>query len=324
LEGSIETRLRGGNFTGIAAGARPSQIRYRDRLVTTSGNAIKASRVGVDGDTALSSDLSDMLRPALIQLSYGGAVGESVVALIPHKDKSILMFSATETWVHHGDFHSNPSIRVSDEVGIIGANAWCMAEDTAYFLSSSGLYSVGADGSGLRAISEDKIPEDLTGVSDTACTLTYNHSDRGVYIHLTNDPDWFYDTARDQFWPFDTDTGDSHVLMGPLHPGGPYSYGRITHLHGTIATGSDDVNWRIVVGNTAEAAAANGKAAIEAAVAGNSYSSYVSASGVWGAGRAHQAYPRTRAVWFCLWLHSEGNWAFEEAILKVMPSGAWR
>jgi hypothetical protein len=294
-------------------------------LVTFSGNAITASRQGNDGDTALGADVSDTLRPALFQLSYGGATGGTVVALIPHKDLFLPAFTADETWVQQGDLHTGSRRRISDEAGIIGADAWCVNHDTVYFLSSSGLYSVGADGSGLKALSEDKIPEDLTGVSDSACTLTYNHADRGVYIHKTVDPDWFYDTARDQFWPFDTDTTDSHVLLGPFQLGrGGRDYGRVLNLHGNIAAGSSNVTWRLVTGNTAEAAAANGKAAIEAAVAGNSYASYVASEGTWSAGRANMAYPRIRAIWCCLWIHGTGTWAFEEAILTAMLSGTWR
>jgi len=213
---------------------------------------------------------------------------------------------------------------VSRQVGVIGERAWCNNHDTFYFLSSRGLYSVRADGSGLTALSEEKIPEDLTGLSDSACVLDYYHADRGVYIHKTSSPSWFYDTARDQFWPFDTDETDSHVLLGPFQLGQMNSYGRVLHLHGNIAAGSAGVTWRIVTGDTAEAAAANGKAAITAALAGSSFASYVSASGTWSAGRAHRAYPRTRAIWCCLWLYSAGSWAYEQASMDVLISGKWR
>ena len=323
LEDSLTNRLRGGSFTGIDAGVRPTEITYRDRLLTFDSNAITASRMGDHTDTALSADVSDTLRPKLFQLSEAGEQGDDVVALIPHKDASLLGFTAGETWVQHGDPYEGPLRGVSREVGIIGADAWCVNHDTVYFLSSRGLYSVGADGSGLKAISEDKVPEDLTGVTDASCTLTYNHADRGCYIHKTG-MDWFYDTARDQFWPFDTGSTDSHVLIGPFRLGQVASFGRVLSLHGVIATGSDDVAWRLVTGDTAEAAAANGKAAIVAALAAGDYSSYVASEGTWSAGRAHAAYPKNRAVWCCLWLHSEGDWAYEAAILIAKVSGKWR
>ena len=328
LEDSITNRLRGGSFTGIAAGTRPTEILYQDRVLTFSGRAIKATRMGDHTDTTLSSDVSDIIRPALFQFAHAGEQGGTVVALVPHKDQFLVGFTATETWVQQGNPHSGSRHRVSDQVGIIGANAWCVAHDTVYFLSSAGLYSVQADGSGLKALSEDVLPDDLTGVADAACTLTYQHSDRGVYIHKTG-TDWFYDTARGGFWPFDTTETDSHILLGPFQLGEARSptsrsYGRVLNLHGNIATGSADVTWRIVTGDTAEEAADNGKAAITASLADASYATYVKAEGTWSAGRAHVRYPRTRAVWMVLWIHGTGAWAYETAILTAYISGAWR
>jgi len=323
-EGVLTERLRGGSFTGIAAAARPSSIVYRDRTLTFSGLAITASRVGDSTDTTLSSDVSDMLRPALFQFAEAAEQGGTVVALVPHKDSSLIGFTATETWVLRGDPLNGSRQRISDEVGIIGADAWCVSHDTVYFLSSRGLYSVGADGSGLKALSEDRLPEELDDISDSTCTLTYQHSDRGVYIHTTG-TDWFFDTARESFWPFDTASTESHVLLGPFYLGQGTSFGRILSLHGNIAASSVDVTWRVVIGDTAEDAAANGKLAIEADVLGNDFATYVSQSGAWSAGRAHMAYPRTRAMFFVLWLSAPtGNWEYETAAWTKMQSGLWR
>jgi len=246
------------------------------------------------------------------------------VALVPHKDRYLLGFSATETWVQQGDPLSGPRYRVSDQVGIIGPDAWCVAHDTVYFMSSRGLYSMGADGSDLKALSEDVLPVELSGLTDTACKLTYQHSDRGVYISLTAQPSYFYDIARESFWPFDRTTTNSHVLAGPFHVGQANHYGRMTSLHGSIAQGSADVTWRIVTGDTAEEAADNGKAAITAAVAGTDWERYVHSSGIWSAGRSHMAYPRTRAIFAVIWLSSTGTWAWEAAALEVTRSGKWR
>lgn len=324
LEDGLTSRLRGGSFTGISAATRPSSIVYRDRTLTFSGRAITASRVGDSTDTTLSADVSDTLRPALFQFSEAAEQAPDVVALVPHKDQFLLGFSASETWVQQGDPLNGPRRRISDQVGIIGADAWCVAHDTVYFMSSRGLYSVGADGSGLKALSEDVLPVELSGLTDTTLTLTYQHSDRGVYIHRTATPYWFYDIARDSFWPFDTTTTDSHVLLGPFHIGQANHYGRILNLHGSVASGSADVTWRIITGKTAEEAADDGKSAIEAAVAGTDYEQYVHSSGTWSAGRTHMAYPRTRGIFAVLWLSSTGTWAYEAAALDVAASGKWR
>ncbi len=323
LEDVLTKRLRGGSWTAIAAGARPSEIRYQDRLLTFSSSAITGTRVGNDTDTTLSADVSDIFRPALFQLSYGGAIGGDVVALVPHKDSFLLGFTADETWVQQGNPLTGPRRRVSDEVGIIGADAWTKREDTIFFLSSHGLYSIGADGSGLKALSEDAAPEDLTGVVDAACALTYRHADRGVYIHLTVDPDWFYDTEREGFWPFD-DSGESHLLVGPLRLGSPNQFGLIQTIHGIMAASSATVNWAIVTGDSAEEAADNGKAAITASLAGNDFQEYVAADGSWDAGRSNTGWPRVRAPWAVIWLSSAGPWAFEGITLESIPFGRIR
>jgi hypothetical protein len=98
----------------------------------------------------------------------------------------------------------------------------------------------------------------------------------------------------------------------------------VLNLQGVIAAGSADVNWRLVTGESAEEAAANGKAAITAALAASPYDDYVASEGTWSAGRAHMAYPRIRAIWCCLWLASEGTWAYEGVSVTTLASGRWR
>jgi len=297
---------------------------YRARLFCVDGNAILVSRLGDVTDWFYGADFEDTGRPTILQLSEAGEVGDAVVAMVPHKDSFLLCFTASETWVLHGDPLSGTLRNVSREVGIIAPRAWCKNHDTVYFLSSLGLYSVGADGSDLKAVSDDKIPEDLTGVTDADCVLDYYHADAGVYIHLTASPSWFYDTERDQFWPFDTTETDSHLLVGPFQLGNQDFYGRVLNLHGNIAAGSDDVIWRLILGDTAEDAADDAKAAILAELAGTSFDDYVAASGTWAAGRSHMAYPRIRGMWAVLWLHSEGTWAYEAVSLEAELSGKWR
>ena len=324
LEDSLTSRLRGGSFTAIDADDRPSSIVYRDRTLTFSGGAITASRQGDSNDTTLSADVSDAQRPILFQLSEAEGSGGTVVALVPHKDQYLLGFTASETWVLRGDPATGQLRRVSDEVGIIGADAWCVAHDTVYFLSSRGLYSVQADGSGLKPLSEDVLPEDLIGVDDDDCTLTYQHSDRGVYIHFTSETNWFYDTAREGFWPFDTDTTNSHVLIGPLRLGGPDTYGMIQRVHGVMAQSSGTVTCRVVTGDTAEEACDDGKAAITAILAGTAHEHYVAADTSWEAGRSNTWWPRCRGMWCCLWLSGASDWAFESLNMTITPFGRWR
>jgi len=234
---------------------------YRDRLFRTSSNIIMCSRQGDHTDWDYGGELEDHGRAMVFQLSEASEVGVSVTSLCPHKDGYLLCFGDEETWVLHGDPCTGALRNVSREVGITGPRAWCKAGDTVYFLSDRGLYSVGADGSGLRPLSENAIPEDLVEIHDPDAFLYYFVEDRCVYIHLTESPSWAYDVAREQFWPFDTTTHDSHVLFGPFPLGNQDAYGRILNIHGNIAADSDDVTWALVTGDAAAEAAHPGRRA---------------------------------------------------------------
>lgn len=174
---------------------------------------------------------------------------------------------------------------------------------------------------------------------------------------------WFYDLARDGFWPialqsdheplaaalhdgqvllagldgtirsiggdddYDSTGNDdieSHVLIGPLRAAAPGTFGRLMNLRASIAASSGAVRWRIVTGETAEEACANGKLAIEAFQAGTSYSTYVAATGGLVAGRNGIAYPRTRAEWFVVWLESTAKWGYETMMIETEQSGKVR
>ena len=197
----------------------------------------------------------------------------------------------------------------------------------------------------------------------TTVMLGYDHDTRAVHIYLTTagggDVHWLYEVEKGLFWPMmvqddhapvavceyggnlllagtdgyiryvggSSDDGtaiSSHVLIGPIRLGGPVEFGLIHALYGIIGAGSGDVTWRILVGDTSEAVADNGKAAVIAALAGNDFSQYVAAQGVWSAGRSKAAWPRARGCWGLLWLQGSAAWAFESAVVEVIPAGRWR
>ena len=197
----------------------------------------------------------------------------------------------------------------------------------------------------------------------TTITLGYEHERRTIHVFLRtsggSDTHWVHEIESEAWWPVrlqdthsplatcqhdgelllagsdgtvrkiggDDDTGtaiQSHVAIGPLRIGQRNHFGRILNLTGMIAQGSGTVTWRIVTGNTAEEASDNAKAAIEAFQAGSSYATYVHSSGSWTAGRAVMSYPRTRAIWCCIWLQSTAKWAFEGVAMETSQSGKWR
>lgn len=304
-----------------------AQCVYRDRFIRPSGKLIFASRQGSYSDWSLSSDVSDMMRPFVIQLSEAGEIGGDIVSLIPHKDAFLLAATSGSLWVVQGDPAADGTLRnISREVGMVGAKAWCRDHlDRYYFLSSHGLYTVSASGDGLQAISEDVVPEQLTGVSNTGTVLEYDHETRAVYIHIPNAAvSWMFDTERMGFWPFKVGNSSSHVAMGPVQLGDGVTYGRLIQLHGITAAGSVNVTWRVMVADTAEQVSINAKAAIEALVAGSTPGN-VHSSGVWSAGVNHRCYPRARGKYMILLISAaSGNWAWEGASAVVEPSGAWR
>lgn len=307
--------------------SHPAQAIYRGRMIRPDGAIIFASRQGDYADWDYGADTEDQARAFAIQLSEAGEIGGDVVALVPHKDAFLLAATSNSLWVVSGDPTAGGSMRnVSRGVGMVSARAWCKDHmDRVYFLSSHGLYTVGADGQGLQAVSENSIPVELTGVDNEDTVLAYNHPDRGVYIHLPGDAvSFFYDTERQGFWPFAPESSESHVLFGPIKLGSIDQTGVISVIHGMIAAGSASVNWRIITGETAEAAADNGKAAITASLAASSFSSYVKYSGTWTAGRSLTVRPRVRGMWACIWLHSAGQWAFERMTMQIAAAGAWR
>jgi len=234
------------------------------------------------------------------------------------------------------------------------------------FLSELGLFMISPSGDGLQSLGEDRIPEELKNIPDTSTvSLVYSPEHRGVFIFVVPasgaGTHWFFDLAHQGFWPVVLDTNhqptaachhdgsvllagkdgtirsiggddddgediDSYVLIGPLRGHGPDTFGQLTRIHGMIGEGSADVSWRIIVGNTAEEACANGEAAITAYQAGETATAegYAKASGVWHAGRSQTRYPRVRAMWVCVLLMASDPWAYESITIESRDAGTWR
>ena len=343
-------RLRGGSWTPAAAAsqvgvfhsggyvvaspgssapgtAHGADCIYRDRYIRPVNQAIYASRQGVYTDWSMSSDISDVGRPFLIQLSESGEIGGKITALAPHKDSYMLAATSSSLWSIQGDPTAEGRLQnISRDVGIIGPRAWCRDHlDRYYFLSSQGLYTASASGDGLTGLSEDIIPEQLTGVTDVNTVLEYDHASRGVYIHIPSaSVSWLFVTDRQAFWPFKVGYAGSHIAIGPLRMGDGETYGRLLRLHGITANGSADVTWRVLVADTAEQVSANAKTAIEALVAEDDVIPNIHSSGVWTAGVNHRSYPRARGVYMMLLLSSVGAWGWEGAVCFTEPSGKWR
>lgn len=77
-------------------------------------------------------------------LSRSGQIGEPIISLIPYTDDIMLVGCSNSLWMLQGDPADGGSIvRVSDQMGIVGKDAWCVdPAGTLYFIASGGLYSV--------------------------------------------------------------------------------------------------------------------------------------------------------------------------------------
>jgi len=299
---------------------------YRDRFIRPVNQAIYASRLGSYTDWSLKSDISDATRPFVMQLSEAGELGGNIVAMIPHKDAYMLAATSDSLWVVRGDPTLEGGLQnISRDVGMVGPRAWCRDHlDRYYFLSSHGLYTVSASGDGVQALSEDIIPEQLTGVTDANTVLEYDHATRSVRIYIpTAAVSWLFETERQAFWPFKVGYAGSHIAIGPLRMNDGSTFGRLLMMHGITAASSANVTWRVLVGETAEEVSANAKAAIEALVASGSPTN-IHSSGTWTAGVNHRSYPRARGLFMILLLSSAGAWGWEGAVCVTEPSGKWR
>lgn len=333
------------------AGAMPTAFSlgtvYRARLLLAGGNAIYASRQGDIADWNYGEAAGDAGRATMLQLSEAGEYGQTVTAMIPHKDVALLAATAGSLWHLAGDPVTGRLRNLSRDTGIIGANAWTKAGDTILFMAADGLHSVSAAGSDPQNLSAGKVPNELRNLTGQDVLLAYNDDEKGVYVFVQGATyQWFFDLLHGGFWPMTlatvpnqaavvagvlrlgrngspmtvgtSESITSNVLLGPIRLASPGTFGRVLNLCGAMGQGSGSVAWKLIAGNTAEEAAANGKAAI----AGNT--SYVVASGTLVAGQSHLEYPRIRAAWVVVWLSASAPWAYESVAMEITQSGKWR
>lgn len=117
---------------------------------------------------------------------------------------------------------------------------------------------------------------------------------------------------------------ESHLLIGPLRLSSESMEGILNEVHGSLAAGSADVNWRIIAGNSADEAVADAITAMEAYRDGGQLTHHPKASGTFTAGRSQAQYPRVLGAWFVLWLQADDAWAFESVVLRGFEAGRYR
>jgi len=116
----------------------------------------------------------------------------------------------------------------------------------------------------------------------------------------------------------------SHILIGPFRVvSDDVTDGLLAEIHGILADNAGTVTWRIVMGNSAEAATDTAVAGIVSVLASETPAG-VAASGTWSENRNKVARPRTRGSWAVVWLSSSARWAYEAVAVKIQQLGRLR
>ncbi len=165
--------------------------------------------------------------------SSGDAAGSwtpasPITALVPHSDDYMIIACRTELWVVLGDPNAGGGgKRVSSEVGVVTATAWCHTPDMELvFLAPDGLYAIPSGyPSGPVSISAPKLPGGLKGVDPDVyyVVLSYDPKDRGIHIHLTPKAStgtrhhYWFDYETRSFWPA-TYQGRHHPITTASYP----------------------------------------------------------------------------------------------------------
>lgn len=197
----------------------PLICRYLDRLVMAGAEIAPhvwyMSRQGDPLDWGYAQE--DSRRAVAGTASEAGVPGTAITALIPHSDDYLIMGCRNEIWRLRGDPAFGGQLdSLSQAVGIIGRNAWCLGPaGELIFLSLDGIYVLAPGGSSYpEALSRDKLPREFLNLDPNIVTvsLEYDVHGRGVHIFLTADSSnsrshWWLDWERKTFWPvsFDSD-----------------------------------------------------------------------------------------------------------------------
>jgi hypothetical protein len=160
--------------------------------------------------------------------SQGGIIQEPIIALLSHTAQILLVGGSNSITAIIGNPRTGNQKVVSPTVGPLTPTSWCQdATGNTYFLSKDGLYRIPAGGVSCEALSREKIPNELIGLTpatypnaatasgDRIC-LGYDHRWRMVHIYVEKasgaDAYYTYDLQSQGFWPMEFDT---NVYLAP-------------------------------------------------------------------------------------------------------------
>lgn len=199
---------------GIAPFTTKYAATFMGRLFLADDYNWFASRVGDPFDWDYGADGADAGR------AVAGAVGSAnrpesgIIGLHAHTDDYLLIFTRGGTFVMRGDPVLGGGVQtLSNTVGPIGPGAWCSTPTgETVILARDGVYMIppGGQGLGMVPISTEKLPVDLTDVtqSERRVHVMYDFREGGVVVVTSESYDsgngiegYFIDWETKGFWP---------------------------------------------------------------------------------------------------------------------------
>lgn len=213
-----------------SAGSLPSGAQlitlYRDRLFFTRIKTDPFNYIASASGNYTNFDGSDQSTTGAFagnDTQFSGLVGETITAMVPFGDASMIMGMSNSIAVMRGDPKAGGSIDyLSRETGIAGPTAQARdADGNLYFLSRDGLYKISGDATNRldlyggvasaqpQPMSRGRMDRTLGAINfaSTKAILAWDPQEFGLKIFLLNTLATaltqivFWDKRKDQFWP---------------------------------------------------------------------------------------------------------------------------
>jgi hypothetical protein len=334
--------------------------RYRERLfLAGDGQNWHASRAGDPTDWDFFKHPPDAGMAMIGTCARRGEIGQDVIALMPSGDDYLLFGCESSLWLLQGDpLHGGAMRRISDEVGIVSATAWCELPDRSILLlAQSGLWLITPGGEQVVEFSQEALPSELRGVTDPV-VMAYDPQHKGVHLSAvpadgSTGQHWWIDLRNRAFWPVEfSDAGLQpaamatfpQILDGELRVVIGSVNGGLRWYDDSRATDDRDPLESRVVYGPVRAGGPFGESLVsemisilddandsvhwtlQVADSGSAalLSSARSCDGEWAGGWNHVNAPRLSGGDFAIKVESEGQWAMESIGVKVAPAGRQR
>lgn len=168
---------------------------YRARVVCAADSAWYMSAIGNKTDWNFAGDKEDPSRAFSGNVALAGKPGEKITALIPIRDAMLFIATRSSLWVLNGDPIGGSIKCISENVGVVSADAWCFDGQRLWFVGENGLYACGLGE--VPMLASHKLPEEMIGVE--SALLGYDIEENAVHI-FTNTKNWFYEIDAKAFW----------------------------------------------------------------------------------------------------------------------------